>query len=106
MLSYIYRILNKYHCNMENLPNCEICVNMSLYLLYYVEWDEDLEKYTSRNKEKERYNKIDYIESMSTSDDVYFKGCLEEFEWLYNVEQDVKVKRFIKKCINNMKKDS
>lgn len=88
---------------MENLPECGICVNMSLYLIYYVEWDENLEKYTSRNKEKERYNKIDYINSMIESDCPLFQGCVEEFEWLYNVEQDVKVKRFIKKCINTIK---
>lgn len=88
---------------MKNLPECEICVNMALYLHHYVEWDEHIEQYTSKNKEKERNYKLDYVSSMSESDSPYFKGCLEEFEWLYNVEQDTKVKRFIKKCINKIK---
>lgn len=88
---------------MENLPECEICVNMSLYLIYYVEWDEISENYISRTKEKQRTNKIDYINSMIESDCPLFRGSLEEFEWLYNVEQDAKVKRFIKKCINTVK---
>lgn len=91
---------------MENLPECEICVNMSLYLHYYVEWDEISEKYISRIKEKQRSNKIDYINSMIESDCPLFQGCLEEFEWLYHVEQDIKVKKFIKKCINNIKLES
>jgi hypothetical protein len=88
---------------MENLPECEICVNMALYLHHYVEWDEHLEKYISKNKEKERHNKIDYISSMIYSESPYFIGCLQEFDWLYNVEQDTKVKRIIKTCINKIK---
>lgn len=48
-------------------------------------------------------NKLDYVSSMFESDSPYFKVCLEEFEWLHNVEQDTKIKRLIKKCINEMK---
>jgi hypothetical protein len=87
---------------MENLPECEICVSMALYLHHYVEWNDHIDKYISKIKEKERNNKIDYINSMIDSHSPYFIGCLEEFEWLYNVEQDTKVKRFIKKCINTI----
>jgi len=88
---------------MENLPECDICVNMALYIHHYVEWDEQIEKYTSKNKEKERNKKIDYVGSMNERDSPLFQGCLEEFEWLYHVEQDKKIKKFIKKCINNIK---
>lgn len=75
---------------------------MSLYLHKYVDWDIVIDKYTSKNKEKERNNKIDLINDMDSNEGKYLKGCLEEFEWLYHVEQDVKVKRLIKKIITRL----
>jgi hypothetical protein len=91
---------------MENLPECEICVNMSLYLDKYVEWDMDVEKYISSINKTKRTKKIELVDEMYMFEDKYFTGCLEEFQWLYNVEQDIIVKKVIKKCINNIKSQS
>lgn len=86
---------------MENLPDCEICINMTLYL-DYVEWDMDCEKYISDNDKNKRFNKIDLVNDMFTNEGKYFKGSLAEFEWLYKVEQDDKVKMVLKKCITKL----
>lgn len=88
---------------MDNLPKNDICINMALYLHKYVEWDIDVERYISSINKTERTNKIELINEMSMFEDKYFMGCLEEFQWLYNVEQDIIVKKVIKKCINNIK---
>lgn len=87
---------------MDHLPKCDISINMAMYLDRYVDWDIDVEKYISKNKEKERNDKVELVNDMNTNDGKYLKGCLEEFQWLYEVEHDVKVKRLIKKCINNL----
>lgn len=85
---------------MEYLPSCDICINMSLYLEYYVDWDINIDKYISYNKQQDRKNKIEYINDMYENDVPLLKGSLEEFNWLYEVEQDTKVKRIIKKIID------
>jgi hypothetical protein len=73
---------------------------MSLYLEYYVDWDINIDKYISYNKQQDRKNKIEYINDMYENDVPLLKGSLEEFNWLYEVEQDTKVKRIIKKIID------
>lgn len=84
------------------IPNCEINVNMALYLHKFVEWDEDMEQYTSYPLAKNRAEKLDYIHSMFESDCSLFKGCLEEVEWLHLIEQDVKVKRVLASTITRL----
>jgi NADH:ubiquinone oxidoreductase subunit D len=88
---------------MDNLPECDICINMALYLHKCVEWNNEHDMYISSINKTERTNKIELINEMSMFGDKYFMGCLEEFQWLYNVEQDIIVKKAIKKCINNIK---
>ncbi len=85
---------------MNNLPKCEVCINMALYLHYYVDYDIDKDKYISYVDTKERNKKIELVDEMFCFDDYPFHVSLEELEWLYNVEEDIKVKKVIKKYIN------
>lgn len=87
---------------MEYLPQCEISVNMALYIHYYVEWDEQIQKYISKYNAQVRSNKISYIYSMIDTDISYLKGSVGELQWLYIVENDKEVQRIIKKCMNKL----
>lgn len=84
------------------MPSCNVSVNMVLYLNYYIEWDEEREQYVSCSDPKTRASKLEYIEDMYTSTSAYMKGCREEFEWLYLIEKDHKVRNALKRIIANM----